>query len=370
MKATASCRLSTQPLLAVPQLSDLPRVLSRWGYSDFVASFMLYGSNLALMADARNLAPPGLRVVLDLFLFGQPVQENDLPESLRALLPMLERYGIVERHADAVVSTGLSLLFVCGKWIFAQQLRPSPAIYFGDDSLALMRRLTPPPSGKVLDLCSGPGTLAIHCAHIAAETIAVELNPAASAVAYLNVLLNGLEDRISLRIGDLYAPVKGKSFDLICANPPLIPLPEGLEFPFVGHGGADGLAITRRIIRDAPGHLNDQGSVQIIGTSLSDGLSPQVVEHLEEALPSTLDAFVTVTAHMPCRRGDWQFEMLVNTAKRSSLAPDARKLLEEALVAARGSHLAYFFLRLEEGSRSISVMDLSREGGERHLWYA
>jgi hypothetical protein len=199
---------------------------------------------------------------------------------------------------------------------------------------------------------------------------AVELNPASIAVAALNVALNGLDDRVTLRIGDLYGPVRGCAFDLICANPPLIPLPKDLPFPFVGHGGADGLAVTRRIVRDAPSHLNDRGSVQIIGTSLSDGLLPQVIGHLEESLPPTLDATITVTAHMPCRRGDWQFEMLARTAKPSPAVANPRELLENALDEAGASHLAYFFVRLEEGTGAISIMDLSQDGGPRHLWYA
>ncbi len=36
-------------------------------------------------------------------------------------------------------------------------------------------------------------------------------------------------------------------FDLICMNPPLLPIPSGLGYPFIGDGGPDGLAVTRRV---------------------------------------------------------------------------------------------------------------------------
>lgn len=364
--------LPTSPVEAQPRilrLSDLPRALSQCGYADFVANYLVLGCDIGSMASARSLAPLTLRPLLDLFLLGQTISEDDLPDRILPFLPLLEQYGILTRNAQRLKSSGLSLLFIHGRWIFCQQLFPSPSIYFGDDSLALMRRLTPPPGGKVLDLCSGPGTQAIHCAGLAAEVVAVELNPAAGAVAYLNVAMNGLESRVTLRLGSLYDPVKGRQFDLICANPPLLPIPSNLSFPFVGDGGVDGFAVTRRIVGNAPAHLHDRGSVQIIGTCLSDGLLPHAIEHLEESLPSTLDALVTVTAHMPCRRGDWQFEMLAATV-RPSEGSDPRRVLEEALVSARASHLCYFFARLTEGTGAVVVMDLSQEHSRRHLWYA
>lgn len=50
--------------------------------------------------------------------------------------------------------------------------------------------------------------------------MAVDVNPEAVRCARINALLNHLEDRIDVRLGDLFAPVGDQRFDLILFNPP------------------------------------------------------------------------------------------------------------------------------------------------------
>ena len=77
---------------------------------------------------------------------------------------------------------------------------------------------------SVLDLCAGGGSLAILAARVFpnARIEAVDVSPDALEVAKRNLEDHGLEDRIALQRGDLFAPVKGKRFDLILANPPYV----------------------------------------------------------------------------------------------------------------------------------------------------
>ncbi|MDX3808283.1 50S ribosomal protein L3 N(5)-glutamine methyltransferase [Bosea thiooxidans] len=133
--------------------------------------------------------------------------------------------------------------------------------------------LVPEPEaiGRVLDLCTGSACLAIIAAgrfpH--AEVDAVELSPAALAVARLNVADYDLEDRVHLFEGDLFAPLKGQRYDLIIANPPYVTAEEVAAFPpeygsepQMAHiAGADGLDITRRILAEARSHLNPGGAL-------------------------------------------------------------------------------------------------------------
>ena len=51
---------------------------------------------------------------------------------------------------------------------------------------------------------------------------AVELSAAAMAVARINIDASPDRARIALHEGDLYAPVAGKRYDLIVANPPYV----------------------------------------------------------------------------------------------------------------------------------------------------
>lgn len=73
---------------------------------------------------------------------------------------------------------------------------------------------------RVLDLGTGSGVGAVFAARRGASAIAVDINPEAVRCARINALLNDLEHRIEVRIGDLFEPVQGERFDLVLFNPP------------------------------------------------------------------------------------------------------------------------------------------------------
>jgi ribosomal protein L3 glutamine methyltransferase len=124
---------------------------------------------------------------------------------------------------------------------------------------------------RVLDLCTGSGCLAILAAHHFpnAAVDAVDISKGALDVAARNVGAYGLEDRISLYRGDLFAPLGDARYDLIITNPPYVDA-EGMaalppecraEPKLAFDGGADGLDVVRRILAEAPGHLTPDGGL-------------------------------------------------------------------------------------------------------------
>jgi methylase of polypeptide subunit release factors len=78
----------------------------------------------------------------------------------------------------------------------------------------------PAPGARALDMGTGSGVGAVFAARRGFQAIGVDLNPDAVRCARANVLLNGLEQRIEIRHGDLFAPVAGERFDLVLWNPP------------------------------------------------------------------------------------------------------------------------------------------------------
>jgi len=124
---------------------------------------------------------------------------------------------------------------------------------------------------RILDLCSGSGCLAILAAMRFPGAIvdAVELSADALAVASRNVAEHGLEGRVHLLQGDLYAPVRSRRYDLIIANPPYVSdevvaafPPEYAAEPRLAHaGGEDGLDLVRRILDGAAAHLTPEGGL-------------------------------------------------------------------------------------------------------------
>lgn len=122
---------------------------------------------------------------------------------------------------------------------------------------------------NVLDLCTGSGCLAILAAQAFpnAHVDAVDLSPDALEVAKINVANSWVEDRITLHHGDLFAPLKGKSYDLIITNPPYVDeddmtdLPPEYEFEprMALAGGKDGLDLVHKIMKQAPKYLKGDG---------------------------------------------------------------------------------------------------------------
>lgn len=125
--------------------------------------------------------------------------------------------------------------------------------------------------GRALDLCTGSGCVAISFSRerLNWQVCGTDLSHAAIAVARKNALRLGAVWNVSWREGDLFEPIPpGSRFELITANPPYIPEEEilGLD-PTVRDfeprlalsGGPDGLAVTRRIVDQAPGFLAPGG---------------------------------------------------------------------------------------------------------------
>ncbi len=120
---------------------------------------------------------------------------------------------------------------------------------------------------RVLDLCTGNGSLAVLAAMVYPEVTvdAADISTDALAVARINVERHGLQDRITLLESDGLAGANGP-YDLILCNPPYVnaasmaALPaEYLAEPELAlAGGTDGMDFVRRLLHDAPARMTPQ----------------------------------------------------------------------------------------------------------------
>jgi ribosomal protein L3 glutamine methyltransferase len=129
---------------------------------------------------------------------------------------------------------------------------------------------------KVLDLCTGNGSLAVIAASVYPDVTitASDLSLDALAVAAINVQKHGLQDRITLLASDgLAAPELASHgpFDLILCNPPYVNRQSMADLPpeyraepamaldgNIG-GGSDGMDFVRDLLQGVAAHLNPQG---------------------------------------------------------------------------------------------------------------
>ncbi|MBK6864045.1 MAG: 50S ribosomal protein L3 N(5)-glutamine methyltransferase [Ideonella sp.] len=120
---------------------------------------------------------------------------------------------------------------------------------------------------RVLDLCTGNGSLAVIAAMAYPEITvdACDISQDALAVAHINVERHALSARITLLQSDLFANVRGP-YDLIVCNPPyvnaasmaLLPPEYRAEPALALAGGSDGMDLVRRILADAPAQMSDE----------------------------------------------------------------------------------------------------------------
>ncbi len=126
---------------------------------------------------------------------------------------------------------------------------------------------------RILELCTGSGCLAILLAQRYPEALvsATDISHDVLDVAEHNIVLHQLAGRVELRQGDLFGALEDERFDLIVANPPYEPSelcdhlsPELKHEPRLAlDGGADGMDLVRRIVREARAHLTPQGVLAI-----------------------------------------------------------------------------------------------------------
>jgi release factor glutamine methyltransferase len=169
---------------------------------------------------------------------------------------------------------------------------------------AVLRRRPELQGGRVLDVCTGSGVLAIAAALGGARSVtAVDLSARAVLTARINARLNGA--RLEALRGSLLDAVPGRRFDVIVSNPPYLPAEDDTA-PARGRArhtdaGATGRALLDRLIAAAPDHLAPGGLLLVTHSSINGeaatiermraaGLQPEVAVRRRGALGPLLAA--------------------------------------------------------------------------------
>jgi len=224
-----------------------------------------------------------LRLCITVFLRGLPAPEEDLRET----------WGT--EACEALVALGLLRpakhqpgTWVCPVWVYpadgciiASDRRDDPdgelfishddvvfpAIYGG--TLRFLQLMPEAREGDALDLCGGTGIGAFRLARSARSAVTSDLTERSARFAEFNAKLNGIP--VGSLCGDLYAPVAGRTFDLITAHPPFVPASG--QVMVYRDGGDTGEQVTRGVIAGLAQHLRPGGRCVIlcVGRDAADG---------------------------------------------------------------------------------------------------
>jgi SAM-dependent methyltransferase len=296
-------------------------------------------------------------IVARVFAYGDVVADEPLRPVLGGeVLDALAHADLVVREADGwraairIVPFGGALLASD-----PMEAEGDPVMGPGATTQELLAAMAVPTGGRVLDVGTGAGSLAVCAAKAgAAEVTGVDLHPRAAEVAAFNAALNGIELR--LHTGDLTAPVASQRFDLVVAQPPFVVKPPDVAATTYLHGGERGDELTMRLLAELPAVLADGGRALVLFDTLDD---PQTAtRRIAQALGSApLRVIVVATPGLSADRLAVGYAAIAHPRLDEGYAAAARGYFGHLrrLQATRAHHLLVDIRRDATAERSFAV---------------
>ena len=123
-----------------------------------------------------------------------------------------------------------------------------------------------PEQPTALDMGTGCGVHAVVAAARGYKVEAVDISPAAVRCARINVILNDLENLVTVHEGDLFAPVAEQKFDLVTCSLPKFRGQPGSEFELSWRSPD----VIDRFAQRLPGAIKPNGVAFVLLTSHGD----------------------------------------------------------------------------------------------------
>lgn len=215
----------------------------------------------------RGEARDALDALIHLFLDTEPLGDAEARAAMpEALLASLVTLGLVARSEDGAWRATALLYPTQGLFVASDLDHPaSPGGFVAEDAVypaitsntaTFLEGLPRTRCERFLEMCGGTGIAALANAGLAAEAWTADITERATRFAEFNARLNGLAN-VHAVCGDLWEPVRGRTFDRIVAHPPYVAEPERILI--FRDGGPDGELITRGLLAGLPDFLEPGG---------------------------------------------------------------------------------------------------------------
>ncbi len=245
---------------------------------------------------ARRIREPGA-YALRMFMFWDPVTDDEARAALGPDLS-LERVlatGLLRRHEGGVASTytvgaANGTIYVCDDLRFGGDA----VMGLGPTTVGLVKASRPRAHiGSALDLGCGAGVIALLFAPSCDRVVATDINPRAIEIARVNAAINDVSN-VEFRIGDLFAPLAGETFDLVVSQPPFIAQDNPDRTATFLYGGPRGDEFPMRVLRELPPFLAPGGQA-VVGVEwpIAQG-DPPLERRIRQAVGDSKDLSVLV----------------------------------------------------------------------------
>lgn len=215
----------------------------------------------------RRLPRSRISTTIRLLLLERPVETDDLVAALgRDAVDALLTIGLATESDTQLVPRARivpseELLLVFDGFSRGEDDPPGWVSSFSPTAYWLAALTPRRHVGRALDIGTGNGAHALLAAAHADHVIATDVNPRALAFTQISAALNEI-DNVETRLGSLFEPVAGETFDLITCNAPYVISPES-RWQY-RDGGLPGDQLSERLVREAAPHLADGGHASVL----------------------------------------------------------------------------------------------------------
>ena len=199
-----------------------------------------------------------------LFLYAGAVARSRVDRAIGAdARSWLETAGIVATNGEDLRAL-FRLQVAEGVWIFCDEPAAGPTTVMppGPTTVHLLAVMPRKLEGAMVDIGTGPGTVALVAAKRGARAVATDINPRAVELTRFNAEFNELA--VDVRIGDLFEPLSGDRFRWLYAQPPYVARPADQTAVTFLHGGSRGDELAMRVIAGAPAVLDTGGVAAVL----------------------------------------------------------------------------------------------------------
>ena len=144
-----------------------------------------------------------------------------------------------------------------------------------EDTFLLLETIETTKQDTILEIGTGCGLIALHCAQQGSHVLATDINPHALQLTKQNIIQNHdqIKGTIQLARGNLLDYIRlNTRFNIIIFNPPYLPTTKKETLPgwinYAYDGGITGTKTIETFLHQTPQHLKKKGICYFVGSSL------------------------------------------------------------------------------------------------------